>query len=591
MGDEVSRPLLTMHAERDRDVVQARQRARRIAALVGFDTQDQTRITTAVSELARLATVFGKGGIIDFELEDGGDCQQLGVRVALQPPAAAVSDPTDTSRWGADADVSIVAARRMMDGFQIEAGADGSAIVILSKILPCKVERVTAGRLAAIARALASDATADPYQEIQEQNRELLASMEELRQRQEELTRLNDELADTNRGVVALYAELDERAEQLRRADETKSRFLSNVSHEFRTPVNSIRALGRLLLDRTDGELTSEQERQVSYIVQAAGQLGQFVDDLLDVAKVEAGKVELRPELFSIADLFGALRGMMKPLLVSESVSLVFGETDTLPPMLTDRGKLSQILRNLVSNALKFTERGSVTVAAAASDDSDIVFSVSDTGIGIAPEDHERIFDEFVQVAGALQARFKGTGLGLPLSRRLVELLDGTLTVESARGRGSTFRVILPRINAPGGRETRREPALSGPLQQRGKRILIIDDDEIERYALRQMLGMPAEQLTEATAGREGLLAARQSLPDLIFLDLAMPGLEGFDVLAALRADPGTRDIPVIIFTSRELDADDRRRLITADAIVFKNTLSREIILQAMAQALKRAEA
>lgn len=589
MGLDMSRPLLTLSAERDRDIVQARQRARQIATLVGFDVQDQTRIATAVSELARLSTLSGTAGTIRFEMDESEGRQNLAIHVTMEPPVEMTGPTIDTSRWGSDADLSIVAARRMMDHFRIEPGPGSRVGISLFKVLPRRAAAINAARLAEITRELAGEAGADPYREIREQNRELLSSLEELRQRQDELTRLNAELADTNRGVVALYAELDERAQQLRRADEMKSRFLSNVSHEFRTPVNSIRALGRLLLDRTDGELTPEQERQASYIVQAAGQLGQLVDDLLDLAKVEAGKVDVRPELFTVTDLFGALRGMLKPLLLNGNVSLLFGETESLPPLLTDRGKVSQILRNLVSNALKFTESGAVTVSAALADDGGIVFNVTDTGIGIAPEDRERIFEEFVQVASPLQSRVKGTGLGLPLSRRLAELLGGTLTVESTPGRGSTFSVTLARIHPPGGRDQRRDPPPE-PAEQRVGRVLIVDDDEIERYALRQALALPTDQVIEAVAGREGLVLAREARPDLIFLDLSMPGMEGFEVLTELRADPLTRNIPVIIFTSRDLDPGERRRLASAEAIVLKSTLSREIISQAMAQALKRAE-
>src|SRR5687767_530938 len=220
---------------------------------------------------------------------------------------------------------------------------------------------------------------------------------------------------------MALYAELEERAAHLRVADETKTRFLSAASHEFRTPVNSILALSNILLHRLDGELTAEQEKQVTYIRQAAEQLSTMVDDLLDLRKVESGKLQLRVETFTVTDLFGALRGMFKPLSVRESVALIFEDPDaTLPELYTDQGKVSQILRNLISNALKFTEVGSVRVTARLATDTDmIVFAVADTGVGIARENHRRVFDEFTQVENPLQKSVKGTGLGLPLSQRL----------------------------------------------------------------------------------------------------------------------------------------------------------------------------
>src|SRR5581483_3325445 len=233
-----------------------------------------------------------------------------------------------------------------------------------------------------------------------------------------------------------------------RRADEMKSRFLSNMSHEFRTPLNSMLALSRLLLEDTDRPLGPEQQRQVGYIRRAAEDLTELVDDLLDLAKVEAGKVVVRPAEFEVRDLFAALRGMLRPLLLNDQVSLVFEEPDGLPPMHTDEGKVSQILRNLLSNALKFTERGEIRVTArmagAGPHGPQIAFAVADTGIGIPPADQQRIFDEFGQLDNPLQRRVRGTGLGLPLVRRLATLLGGSVTLESAPGVGSTFTATLP---------------------------------------------------------------------------------------------------------------------------------------------------
>ena len=272
-----------------------------------------------------------------------------------------------------------------------------------------------------------------------------MRTLDELRQRQEELTRLNRELEDTNRGVVALYAELDERADHLRRADEVKTRFLSNMTHEFRTPLNSILALTRLLLDHVDGELSPEQERQVYFIRKSAENLSELVNDLLDLAKVEAGKIVVRPAEFEVRNLFGALRGMLRPLLLNTSVNLVFDEPEGIPPLNTDEGKVSQILRNFISNALKFTEQGEVRVSAKLSPDGrSVVFSVTDTGIGIAPEHQDIIFQEFTQLENAVQRKVRGTGLGLPLSKKLAELLGGSVSVASELGLGSTFSATHP---------------------------------------------------------------------------------------------------------------------------------------------------
>ncbi|HYE40727.1 MAG TPA: ATP-binding protein [Ramlibacter sp.] len=270
---------------------------------------------------------------------------------------------------------------------------------------------------------------------------DLAAALAESRRESQDL---RSELEETNRGVLALYAELDAQAEQLRQATELKSRFLAYMSHEFRTPINSIRSLTRLLLDRVDGPLTEEQERQVTFIQDNAAEFAEMVDDLLDLAKVEAGRVEISPAWFEMVDLFSALRGMFKPVLTNPAVNLVFEEPHDVPKLYTDDRKLSQILRNFISNALKFTPRGEVRVSARLEGADHVTFSVADTGIGIAPEHLRTLFEDFAQVRSPLQQRLRGTGLGLSLSKKLAELLGGSVSVESVPGEGSVFTVTLP---------------------------------------------------------------------------------------------------------------------------------------------------
>lgn len=269
---------------------------------------------------------------------------------------------------------------------------------------------------------------------------ELEAALEASRR---EVDALRGELEETNRGVVALYGELDAQAERLREATELKSRFLAYMSHEFRTPINSIRSIARLLIDRLDGPLTSEQERQVTFIQDTATEFAAMVDDLLDLARVEAGRVEISPAWFEMVDLFTALRGMFKPVLTNPNVTLVFEEPRDIPKLYTDHQKLSQILRNFISNALKFTQQGEVRVAAR-SDGGMVTFSVADTGIGIAPEHHGAVFQDFTQIDSPIQKRLRGTGLGLSLSKKLAILLGGSVALESVPGQGSTFFVTIP---------------------------------------------------------------------------------------------------------------------------------------------------
>jgi signal transduction histidine kinase len=270
---------------------------------------------------------------------------------------------------------------------------------------------------------------------------ELRAALEHSRR---EAEGLRVELEETNRGVLALYAELDSQADQLRQATELKSRFLAYMSHEFRTPINSIRSIARLLMDRVDGPLTGEQERQVAFIQSTATEFAEMVDDLLDLAKVEAGRVEISPAWFEMVDLFSALRGMFKPVLTNPDVHLVFEEPSDVPKLYTDDRKLSQILRNFISNALKFTPRGEVRVSARCEGGERVTFSVADTGVGIPPEFQDSIFQDFSQVHSALQKRLRGTGLGLSLSKKLAQLLGGSVALQSEPGKGSVFSVTIP---------------------------------------------------------------------------------------------------------------------------------------------------
>ncbi|HKQ13699.1 MAG TPA: ATP-binding protein [Steroidobacteraceae bacterium] len=577
-------PLLELELTTDRDMIAARQRARHISALLDFDAQDQVRIATAVSEVARNAVRHGGGGRIEFALEEqSGRDAALSITIVDQGPGisdfeAAIGGSTPTG----EPKLGLVTARRLMDAFEMDSEPKRGTSITLRKSVPRRADPFTRARVEALVRSVQSQRSADANAEVQQQNRDLLRSLEELRLRQEELTRLNAELEDTNRGVMALYSELDERAAHLRAADETKTRFLSSVSHEFRTPVNSILALSKILLHRLDGELTQEQERQVRYIFQAADQLATLIDDLLDLRKVEAGKIQLRVEKFTATDLFAALRGMFKPLATNDNVALLIEEPDDLPELCTDQGKVAQILRNLISNALKFTVRGSVSVSCRlAPDGQAMLFEVADTGIGIAPENHRRIFDEFSQVENPLQTTVKGTGLGLPLSQRLAGLLGGTIEIRSTLGHGSTFTLAIPlRLD---GERVAALVASEAVTPMALDRVLIIDDNEIERYALRQFLSTSRYEVIEASGGYDGLRLARQAQPDVIFLDLMMPDIHGFEVLKMLKAIEDTRRIPVVLFTSQMPEREvDRERSAGADALLLKNELSRDTVTSTM---------
>jgi signal transduction histidine kinase len=440
----VSTAILALAVRQEHDVVAARQRAREAAELLGFDAQQQTRISTAVSEIARNAFRYAGGGRMEVRVEGAPPRQSLRVRVADEGPGIADLDAVLEGRYRSETGMGmgIAGTRRLMDHFHVQSGPGGTTVEF-GRALPSG-RALGAAELASVAAELARRRPGSPFDEIQRQNQELLQALDELRAREHDLLRLNQELEDTNRGVVALYAELDENVAQLRRTSAQRAQFLSYMSHEFRTPLDSMIALTGLLLARVDGELTSEQEKQVGYVQRSARDLLNLVDDLLDTARVEAGQVTVRPAPFTVADLFRALQATLRPLRTRERVVLVFEEAREVPALDTDESKVSQVLRNLVSNALKFTERGEVRVSAHPAGDGRVEFRVADTGVGIPGADLERIFEDFAQVENSVQRRVKGTGLGLPLSRKLAGLLGGTLTVASTPGEGSVFSLVLP---------------------------------------------------------------------------------------------------------------------------------------------------
>jgi signal transduction histidine kinase/CheY-like chemotaxis protein len=663
----------------ERDLVHARQKAREVAAELGLDNQDQIRVATATSEMARNAFRYARNGKVNF-LVNLDTPQNIEVVVSDAGPGIPNLQEILAGRYKSETGmgVGIIGTKRLMDGFDIHSDQDGTT-VRMSKIIPITAETWTQRSVQDAQRAMLRRMPEDPYAEIEQQNQELLKTFQELRARQEELELLNRELEDTNRGVVALYAELDERADYLRRASELKTKFLSNVSHEFRTPLNSIISLSRLLMDRIDGELSSEQMKQIRYIESSARDLQEMVNDLLDLAKVEAGKIRIRSKRFEVHELFSALKGMLKPLLAdNNSVDLVFEDSGPLVPMHTDEGKVSQILRNLISNALKFTQQGTVTVSAREIDNGRVQFSVADSGIGIPLEHRETIFKEFSQVENPLQERHRGTGLGLPLCRNLAMLLGGEIHLESELGRGSTFFFTIPVIYVGESvstgesaalpvpefnrapvlyleddektaqyfesilRATEFQPILTssvaqaevwlarhkpaavvadvyigddlswgfierlhekypdvpviatsaygsqeeaGPhsinfflpkpldranllnalrrLTNQGgiRNLLIVDDNEVSRYILRELLSQPWLQIEEATNGTAALERLSKELPDALILDLLMPDISGFEVLAQLRATPETAALPVLIYTSKPLSDSEKAQL------------------------------
>jgi signal transduction histidine kinase len=439
---------MKMRLRIEQDVFVVRQLGREVVRLVGLEVQDQTRVATAISEVGRVMLAEGREAEVAFTIVSNG-VSVLEVAVRNPVPGGAARLAPQLEPVG-----------RLVDTMEVDDEETGTVVRMLRR-LPASAPTLTPERMDDIRERLAAHVPGTPLDELNVQNQQLIAALDEVRRQRDDLARLNaeleetnrgvmalynqlsEELEETNRGVVALYAELDEKSVQLRAASEAKTRFLANVSHELRAPVTAIIGLGRLLADPSSDALTGEQGRQVELIRGSATDLLSLVNDLLDLAKAEAGRVEPNWAGVDLKAVFGQLRGTLRPLVTRPEVELII-EEPAVTTLRSDEVLLAQILRNLLTNALKFTAAGSVRLTVRTVGD-DIEFVVADTGTGIPPEFHERIFEEFYQVPGSRAINAKGTGLGLPYARRLAALLGGALRVESTVGEGSTFTVRLPR--------------------------------------------------------------------------------------------------------------------------------------------------
>jgi len=581
--------LVTLVIASEADVVACRQRARDVCRGLALAPTDQVRVATAVSEIARNALVYAAEGRCEVSVESSIP-PRLWFEISDRGPGIPHLDDIRAGRHRSTRGLGIglLGAGNLVDAFEIITEPGRGTRVRLGKDLPTQ-DRPLAERLRAVTAELARSAPVDPFQELRAQNRELMESLSEVQRQREELSVINGELAETNRGVIALYAELDARAELSRRLAEQKSGFLADMGHEFKTPLGAMLSILDLLLAELDGPLASEQKRQLLLVQSAAKDLTTMVTDLLDLARLEAGKTRLRLERFRVPQLLGALRGMLRPLVQRATVQLVVEEPpESIEELHTDEGKLSQILRNFVSNALKFTAEGEVRLRAKRLAPGLLRFEVSDTGIGIAPEHQDAIFEEFFQVEGPLQKFAQGTGLGLPLTRRLADALGGKVWMHSQPGVGSTFGVDLPSTHPSAVAEQEVLQLEPTPLRS-GKLALIIDDDEPSRFVLARPLQDAGFEVLEADTAGEGQDLAFQRLPSVIFLDLRLPDRSGTAVLEALQADPRTRSTPVIVYTAQPLTPALHPLLGSAAAVISKDHQSRADVLDALRRGLSRA--
>ena len=427
---------------------------------------------------------------------------------------------------------------------------------------------------------LASGKIRDFAEQMERQNQELQAQQEELRQQNMEMDRQRLATEEANRVLKSknekIQAQSEEMAAQsfalrkqseelqgqnveleqqrlsLEEASRLKSQFLSNMSHELRTPLNSVMALSRVLMMQAGAKLSAEEVNYLEIIERNGKNLLTLINDILDLSKIEAGRMDVNPKPFSLCQTLENIVESILPLAGEKGIGIYPEIPPDLPPLESDEIRVSQILQNLVANAVKFTDAGSVTVSVL-SDHEKLSVRIGDTGIGIAENDLPYIFDEFRQVDGTSARRHEGSGLGLAIARRAARMLGGEIAVQSVPGKGSTFTLTLP-IHWQGTAVVREPIVVRQPsgMKLKRKTILVVDDEpEMAAMISRYLLQEGYNTLT-ATSGSEALELAARERPFAITLDIIMPDMDGWEVLQGLKKHPETKDIPVIVVSISE---------------------------------------
>jgi len=422
-------------------------------------------------------------------------------------------------------------------------------------------------------------------EELEEQGRALKESQTRLEQQQVELEQTNSQLEEQAQTLETQRDELERtsaaiqlKARELAQASQYKSDFLANMSHELRTPLNSLLILSKLLSDNTAGNLSSEQVKFAQTIESSGNDLLTLINDILDLSKIEAGHIEVRPESLPLSRLTSDLRALFQPVADERKLAFEIKPAKDAPTLLeTDRQRLEQILKNLLSNAFKFTQGGGVTLAISTAGDDEIAFAVTDTGIGIKPEQQESIFEAFRQADGTISRKYGGTGLGLSISRELSRLLGGKIALASTPGEGSTFTVTIPRSYDPARVAPRPEPssspapAPSAPVRAKatkplaktvdddrddlvtGRRVLlVIEDDDKFAGIVRDLSRELGFQCLVASTAEDALKLARQFKPSAVVLDVGLPDESGLMVLDRLKRDDATRHIPIHVISGTD---------------------------------------
>jgi len=432
-----------IYIRREADIVKVRDRVRRLAREMGFDQTTQIKITTAVSELTRNIYEYARSGAITLSAAQSGPAA-TGLHITARDAGPGIEARTIESIMRGDfrsahgLGVGLAGTRRLMDDFEIESNEDGAGTrVSVVKWLPPAEAASVRGRIEEIREAFAAVTDESAIEELEQQNRDLVSVLAELEEKREELERLNRQLGEKNDALEEANAKLHELAEM-------KEEFLALTTHDLRSPLTVISGVISFFSSGRLGELTPEQQNMVGMMERNTQSLIELVNDLLESAKLNSGAIKLDLVPVEVGPVLDEIRESMHAIADEKGITLEHASAAGLPRINADRQKLRRALVNLVSNALKFTGRGGSVRVAATSEGALVRFSVTDTGVGISPEELPRLFDKYEQGRSRATRSEKGTGLGLYITRQLVELHGGEIHAESQLGTGSTFSFTIP---------------------------------------------------------------------------------------------------------------------------------------------------
>jgi signal transduction histidine kinase/CheY-like chemotaxis protein len=522
---------------------EARRKIFNLAESCYFDEISTTRLTTIFSELVRLGRTSGNRVDIALNLEERNG--QIGLSLIFS-----YSEKINL----------IPGLARFFDFFDLSSPDGGPTTLEAFHYLPDRLSRLTDDFIETQRQKLAQLSREELLEDMQAKNEELRISTEEIlkakRLAEEATSALQSqvhELGAARRAMLNILEDLEEAKQEAEEATKAKSFFLANMSHELRTPMNAILGYSEMLMEDAEDQGQADFIPDLQKIHAAGKHLLGLINEILDLSKIEAGKMDLFLESFDVGEMINEVASTLRPLVDKNANTLQVHLAPDLGAMHADLTKVRQSLFNLLSNASKFTEKGTIALNAEPvfKDGARwIAFRVADTGIGMTPEQLDKLFQPFVQADASTSRKYGGTGLGMTITQLFTKMMGGEMSVVSELGAGTTFTVLLPtefkasppaEVSQPEAGEPKFLPGLNT--------VLVIEDDPGGRDLLTRLLTKEGYRVETAAEGEAGLRLARELHPDIITLDVMMPGMDGWAVLSELKADPELADIPVVMLT------------------------------------------